>query len=336
VVRAPKTFEITRGGETVVRVEFTPPISVPEPVKVVSPAPPPEQKEIAKSEPEPKEAPPAVKVAAVPIAPKQLKSEFPGLTLARIEPGKFPMGSDDGSADEKPKHRVQITKAFYLGIHEVTQGQWKQVMGDKIKPNFSGSETLPMESVSWFDAVSFCNVLSQKERLEPYYIINGADVTIKGGVGYRLPTEAEWEYACRAGSTAKYECGDDPSNLGDFAWFAGNAGVKGVITHPVGRKKANDFGLYDMHGNVWEWCWDWYDENYYKETSSFADKGARKLEPPASFGAAALTMTRCTCDRRTASGTSRRTATGTSGSASPGLIPDPIFLPNVRRESGLW
>ena len=129
-----------------------------------------------------------------------------------------------------------------------------------------------MEDVSWFDAVKFCNALSVKEGLDPYYTINGASVSIKGGTGYRLPTEAEWEYACRAGSTGKYTFGDDVSKLRDYAWFYGNSKVSGTeATQPVGGKKANAFGLYDMHGNVWEWCGDWNDHGYYADNSSYLD-----------------------------------------------------------------
>ena len=152
-----------------------------------------------------------------------------------------------------------MTRPFFLGIHEVTQGQYQAVMGEN-PSHFKGSDDLPVEQVSWLDAVLFCNKLSEQEKRTPFYRIDGTEVTIAGGNGYRLPTEAEWEYACRAGSTTLYPFGDDVSKLGDHAWYAGNSGRK---THPVGQKRPNAWGLYDMLGNVWEWCQDWYEEGYY-------------------------------------------------------------------------
>jgi formylglycine-generating enzyme required for sulfatase activity len=126
--------------------------------------------------------------------------------------------------------------------------------------SFQGSNDLPVESVSWLDAILFCNKLSEREKRSPFYQVNGTEVSLLGGYGYRLPTEAEWEYACRAKSTTLYPFGDDAGNLGEHAWFDGNSERK---THPVGQKLPNAWGLYDMLGNVWEWCADCYDPNYY-------------------------------------------------------------------------
>jgi len=159
-----------------------------------------------------------------------------------IPAGDFLMGSPnlsgDASGDEKPQHRVRITQPFYLGIYEVTQAEYECVM--EFNPSgFKESGPLsPVEYVSWDDAAEFCRRLSEKE-----------------GMTYRLPTESEWEYACRAGSVTHYSFGDGDSALGEHAWYIGNSEAK---THAVGQKRPNAWGLWDMHGNVWEWCADWY------------------------------------------------------------------------------
>ena len=158
-----------------------------------------------------------------------------GMTFKLIPAGTFIMG-EGGQA-----HEVTLTEPFQMGVHEVTQAQYEQVMGSN-PSGFKGADN-PVERVTWDDAVEFCRRLSELPAEK------------KAGNVYRLPTEAEWEYACRAGTTTKYSFGDDESELGDTAWYAENSGGK---THPVGSKLPNAWGLYDMHGNVYEWCQDWY------------------------------------------------------------------------------
>ncbi|MDA7492917.1 formylglycine-generating enzyme family protein, partial [bacterium] len=140
-------------------------------------------------------------------------------------------------------HEVTLTKPFKMGVHEVTQAQYEQVMG--VNPSkYKGADN-PVDTVSWEDAVEFCRRLSELPTEKA------------AGNVYRLPTEAEWEYACRAGTTTRFSFGDDESELGDYAWFSGNGGN---TIQPVGSKLPNAWGLYGMHGNVWEWCQDvhWY------------------------------------------------------------------------------
>ncbi len=162
-----------------------------------------------------------------------------GMEFVLVQPGEFMMGSARAEAGhevgEGPQHQVRITRGFYMGAHEVTQEQYAKVMG-KNPSKFSGAEN-PVEQVSWHDAVEFCARLSKEGRT------------------YRLPTEAEWEYACRAGSTTAYCYGDDPGQLGEYAWYVVNSDEK---THEVGLKQPNAWGLHDVHGNVWEWCQDWF------------------------------------------------------------------------------
>jgi formylglycine-generating enzyme required for sulfatase activity len=201
-----------------------------------------------------------------PGEPSKLIANSIGVKLVLIPAGEFLMGSPDSdtdaSPDEKPQHQVRITRPFYLGATELTQGQYRGVTGET--PSlFKGSDDLPVEQVSWNDAIAFCNKLSEREGLMPYYQF-GAGVQ-SGGDGYRLPTEAEWEYACRAGTSTRYCFGDDVASLGEYAWFQQD---KSSVprTHPVGQKRPNKFGLYDMHGNLWEWCWDGYDKDYYRQS----------------------------------------------------------------------
>ncbi|MEC8555072.1 MAG: formylglycine-generating enzyme family protein [Planctomycetota bacterium] len=165
------------------------------------------------------------------------------MNLRVIPPGTFTMGPDnsDRGAREKPAHQVTLSQPFMLGVYEVTQEQYERVMG--VNPSeFKGPQN-PVEKVSWEDAVEFCQKLSAlpEER--------------SAGRVYRLPTEAEWEYACRAGTTTDYSFGDDAVSLDKYAWYGKNSGRE---THPVGQKQPNAWGLYDMHGNVFEWCADGY------------------------------------------------------------------------------
>lgn len=169
-----------------------------------------------------------------------------GMNFIEIKTGCFMMGRDakfeEGDDDELPRHEVCIKKDFYLGKTEVTQEQWVAVM-DKNPSKFKGRSS-PVEKVKWKDAQEFIRRLNEKE----------------GGNHYRLPTESEWEYACRAGSTSDYYFGDYDRFLPEYGWFRGNSNKR---THPVAQKKPNPWGLYDMHGNVWEWVEDCYHETKY-------------------------------------------------------------------------
>jgi len=183
-------------------------------------------------------------------APKEITNSI-GMKLVLIPKGTFMMGSPEsekGRKENETQHEVTISKDYYLGVYEVTQAQYEKVMG-KNPSYFQGAKVgnenadLPVENVSWDDTVEFCKKLSDLPEEK------------KAGRLYRLPTEAEWEYACRAGSKTAFSFGESSESLGDYAWFNGNGNVQ---THPVGEKKANAWGLYDMHGNMGEWCSDWY------------------------------------------------------------------------------
>jgi formylglycine-generating enzyme required for sulfatase activity len=166
------------------------------------------------------------------------------------------MGSPDTDdmvyADEKPQHQVTVS-GFRIVVTPVTADVYHEVMRGEI---LAESEArLPAVDVRWDDAIAFCNKLSEREGYRPCYRRRfGRWVCDWRADGYRLPTEAEWEYACRAGTTTRYAFGQDPARLNVYAWFADNASGP----QPVASKRPNPWGLYDMHGNVWEWCWNWY------------------------------------------------------------------------------
>ena len=163
-----------------------------------------------------------------------------GMKFALIPAGEFMMGSEESDL-EKPVHNVTLKKPFYLGVYPVNQKEWKMVM-EKNPSHFKG-DNLPVEKVSWEDVQKFIKNLNEKESTDRY----------------RLPSEAEWEYAAHAGTSTRYSFGDDKSKLDEYGWYVENSDHK---THPVGQKKSNPWGLYDIHGNVWEWVQDEWHESY--------------------------------------------------------------------------
>ena len=168
-----------------------------------------------------------------------------GMELVLVKGGCFKMGDTfgDGYDSEKPIHEVCVSD-FYMGKYELTQGQWQKVMGINPSKFSSCGEDCPVEQVTWNDIQKFISTLNSQS-----------------GKKYRLPTEAEWEYAARSGGKKEKWAGtSNESSLGDYAWYSVNSDNK---THPVGQKKPNSLGIYDMTGNVWEWCSDWYSEEYY-------------------------------------------------------------------------
>lgn len=215
--------------------------------------------------------------------PLGLKNEI-GMALILIPPGEFQQGASDQEVEEfsklegrslasdGPLHRVRLTQPFYIGITEVTQAEYQAVIGSnpsmfaptgEFADRVADSDTTkhPVENVTWFDAIEFCNALSLREKFTPCYERNGDDVTIVSGTGYRLPTEAEWEFVCRAGTETPWSFGGQEAPFEQFAWVAGNGEFR---SHPVGQLLPNAFKLHDLHGNLWEWCQDVFDPRYYE------------------------------------------------------------------------
>lgn len=211
-----------------------------------------------------------------------------------IPAGTFQMGSEKGYDNTKPVHQVTITKPFYMGKYEVTQAEYEKYCsyGSSSPSSYKGDgENYPAYYVSWYDALVYCNKRSIAEGLTPCYSISGNTDPKKWGTvptlsdstwnavvcdwnanGYRLPTEAEWEYAARAGDNTvdslTYSGTSNVNELGEYAWYTSNSKSK---THEAGTKSPNEFGLYDMSGNVWEWCWNWFTDSYDTEAEGGSD-----------------------------------------------------------------
>lgn len=229
-----------------------------------------------------------------------------------IPAGTFQMGSEKGLDDNKPVHQVKITKSFYMGKYEVTQAEYEKYCSygaNSPSSLYGDGDNYPAYYVSWYDALVYCNKRSMAEVLTPCYSINGSTDPEKWGTvptssnntwdavvcnwnanGYRLPTEAEWEYAARAGdntvASLTYSGTSDVNQLGDYAWYKDKSNS---TTHEVGTKLQNAFGLYDMSGNVWEWCWNWKTSSYNAETEGGSDltgasAGANRVARGGSWG----------------------------------------------------
>jgi formylglycine-generating enzyme required for sulfatase activity len=200
-----------------------------------------------------------------PKRPKVITTKS-GLEMVVIPGGWFEMGSNRGAPDESPVHRVWVS-AFWIDRYEVVQEQFKKYQLPD--PSHFKNSNDPLEQINWTDAAIYCNDRSRAEGLEPCYDQQTWDCNFAAS-GYRLPTEAEWEYACRAGTDSQYSFGNDTRDLKDHAWFVDDSSGK---THPVGQKKANPWGLYDMHGNVAEWCNDLYSKDYYAQSPQRDPRG---------------------------------------------------------------
>lgn len=198
-------------------------------------------------------------------SPSQIETDG-GVQMVLVPGGWFHMGSDREDQTDETPHRVYVSP-FYIDRHEVTQREYTRLMGEN--PSLWKGEDAPVEQIRWAKAAAYCNARSRREGLQPAYDEKTWQCDFRAD-GYRLPTEAEWEYAARAGTHTAYCFGDNPAGLKAYAWFKENCTRK---PRPVAQKKPNPWGLYDVHGNVWEWCNDFYREDYYRQSPAKDPRG---------------------------------------------------------------
>jgi sulfatase modifying factor 1 len=200
--------------------------------------------------------------------PEKRKVPMPEMVL--VEPGTFSMGSDEGLPNETPVHEVTISKPFLIGIYPVINAEYSRLCAETKKCSVP-DDAYPVVGVNWFEAVEYCNWLSNAAGFPACYSGKGNFIKCDFSAGgFRLPTEVEWEFAARGGKLSEgylYAGSNDPDLV---AWYKSNSGGE---LHPVGEKLPNELGIYDMSGNSWEWCWDWFDEGYYLESPDFDPTG---------------------------------------------------------------